>query len=45
MSASWFNNSECACEYIEAIRVNMGLCAASLGCQIMGDLHSEHPHP
>lgn len=45
MDASWLNNSERADEYIEAISLNMGLCSASLGCLIMGDLHSEHHHP
>lgn len=44
-NASWHNHSECAGEYIEAISVNMGLHSASVGCPIMGDLHSEHLVP
>lgn len=45
VNTSWFNNSECAGEYIEAIRIKMVLCSASFGCPIMRDLHSEHLTP
>lgn len=44
-NAFWLNHSECAGEYIEAISVNMGLCAASLGCPIIAELHSKHLLP
>lgn len=45
MNAAAFFHSECAGEYIEAISANMGLCSASLGYPIMGDLHSMHLIP
>ena len=44
-NASWFNHSECASEYNEAISVNMGWGSASLSCPVMEDLHSEHLIP
>lgn len=39
------NHSQSACEYIEAISVNMRLCSASLSCPVMENEHSEHLTP